>query len=265
MGIRLEQKTFRSRSLKRDMDYRVLLPAGYDASKKNVYPVIFLLHGLTGHFSNWTDKTDLESIAEKYPFVIITPEANDSWYIDSQVKPQDKYESYLQEMIRDARKRYRPSHLIIAGLSMGGYGAIKFALKNPDEFWMVGSFSGAFRIDKWGDMGGPNHLIGQSIEDVFGPVDSDARKKNDIYRLLKDLPAKKVRQLPFMYISCGKEDTTMLKPNNDFVDTLREKNVPSDKYLYDNTQAGGHDWKFWGREVEGFLDLVNQRLAKKPQ
>jgi len=265
MGIRLEQKTFRSRSLKRDMDYRVLLPAGYDASKKNVYPVIFLLHGLTGHFSNWTDKTDLESIAEKYPFVIITPEANDSWYIDSQVKPQDKYESYLQEMIRDARKRYRPSHLIIAGLSMGGYGAIKFALKNPDEFWMVGSFSGAFRIDKWGDMGGPNHLIGQSIEDVFGPVDSDARKKNDIYRLLKALPAKKVQKLPFMYISCGRQDTTMLKPNDDFVDTLREKNVPSDKYLYDNTQAGGHEWKFWGREVERFLDLVNQRLAKKPQ
>jgi len=247
------------------MNYRVLLPAGYDSSKKKVYPVIFLLHGLTGHFSDWTERTDLKAIAEKYRFVIITPEANDSWYIDSQVKPQDRYETYLQEMIHDARKRYKPSRLIIAGLSMGGYGAIKFALKNPNEFWMVGSFSGAFGIDKWSDKSGPNHLIGHSIDDVFGPLDSDARKKNDIYQLLKDLPVKKIRELPFMYISCGMQDTTMLGPNDDFIDILKQKNVPSDKYLYDNTQPGGHDWKFWNHEVERFLDLVNQRLAVKPR
>src|SRR5207248_10367596 len=103
------------------------------------YPVIYLLHGFGGHYNNWTDKTKVAQYAKQYGFLIVTPEGADGWYTDSVSAPNDRYESYIiQELIPEIDKTYRTladrDHRAVAGLSMGGYGSVKFGLKYPDRF-----------------------------------------------------------------------------------------------------------------------------------
>ncbi|MGB7207744.1 MAG: alpha/beta hydrolase-fold protein [Pyrinomonadaceae bacterium] len=123
-----------SKLMAREMPYRVVLPEGYSKNSTDRFPVVFLLHGLTGHYNNWTDRTKLTSYAQKHRFIIVTPEGNDGWYTDSVSTPNDKYESYIiQELIPEIDKSYRTladrKNRAIAGLSMGGYGGLKFGLK----------------------------------------------------------------------------------------------------------------------------------------
>ena len=112
----------------REMPYRVILPQDYLLNKEARYPVIYLLHGLYGHFDKWTDKTGIRSYAANYKFIIVTPEGGDGWYTDSVSAPNDKYESYIvRELIPEIDKKFRTQadrgHRAIAGLSMGGYGS----------------------------------------------------------------------------------------------------------------------------------------------
>ena len=176
-----------SKLLKRSVSYRVILPNDYKNGSTR-YSVIYLLHGLFGHFDNWTMKTGVAEYAEHYKFIIVTPEGGDGWYTDSATVPNDKYESYIiQELIPEVEKNYRTmadrKHRFIAGLSMGGYGAIKFGLKYPDMFSLIGSFSGALdaplRLED-------NKNLRPSSVSVFGPDGSKTRKENDIFSLLRD-------------------------------------------------------------------------------
>lgn len=254
--------TFRvaSRQMGRDMPYRILLPVDYKNNADVRYPVIYLLHGLTGHFNDWTDRTNLVQLAANYNFIIVTPEGNDGWYSDSPATPNDKYESYIvQELIPEIDRRFRTladrQHRVIAGLSMGGYGSLKFGLKYPEMFSIVGSFSGALRIAQWSGKAGGNKLIGRSIDAVFGPLNSEARRANDVFKFAREITPDRLAGLPYIYLSCGTEDS-MLEGNRELNKVLAEKNVLHDY----RTSRGGHDWVFWGKQVHEFLDECNRRL-----
>ena len=98
---RVETIRFQSKLIETTLPYNVILPTDYDNSRTTRYPVLYLLHGLTGHFSDWVTRTNIANYAGAYRMIVITPEGNDSWYVD-------KYESYiLQELIPDVQKRYR--------------------------------------------------------------------------------------------------------------------------------------------------------------
>ena len=133
---RLETVKFQSKTIGRELSYIVVLPPGYHTSTSTRYPVLYLLHGLGGHYTDWTARTNVADYAAQYRLIVVTPEGNDGWYIDSAAVASDKYESYvLNELIPDVESRYRAIQSrygrAIAGLSMGGYGAIKFGLKSP--------------------------------------------------------------------------------------------------------------------------------------
>src|SRR5947208_2065927 len=111
-----------SHLLARDVSYRVILPAEYNEqnSASNRYPVLYLLHGLAGHFDNWTEKTDVAAYEYEYHFITVTPEGADGWYTDSATVPNDKYESYLiKELIPEIDKTLRTvpdrAHRAVAG------------------------------------------------------------------------------------------------------------------------------------------------------
>ena len=72
-----------SKLMKREMPYRVILPVGYEVNADNKFPVVYLLHGLTGHFDNWTNQSKIVEYARDYDYIIVTPEGNDGWYSDS--------------------------------------------------------------------------------------------------------------------------------------------------------------------------------------
>ncbi len=261
-AVKAEIQTFKlnSKLMAREMPYRVILPLDHKTESKARYSVVYLLHGLTGHYTNWTDKTALAEFAAKHNFVIVTPEGNNGWYTDSVSTPNDRYESYIvQELVPEIDKNFRTvadrEHRMIAGLSMGGYGALKFGLKYPEMFSLIGSFSGAlgaasFSASNAGD-------IGKGIDAIYGPADSETRKSSDIFKIIREITPEKIKSLPFVYQSCGTEDF-LIQNNRDFLNLMNEKKIPHEY----REHPGGHTWDFWNDQVREFLDLAERRLKK---
>lgn len=244
----------------REMPYRVIVPKDYESKPQSRFPVIYLLHGLTGRFDNWTERTKVAEYALSYPFIVVTPEGGNGWYSDSATVPNDKYESYIiRELIPEIDKRYRTvasrESRLIAGLSMGGYGAVKFGLKYPSMFSTVGSFSGA--LGAVGYSGADQSVVGRSIAGVFGAADSESRKSNDIFGIVRTLAPEHIKQLPFIYQSCGTEDF-VFGNNRDFVALLTDKKVPHEYRQH----PGGHTWDFWDMHIREFMELAKRRMGK---
>lgn len=251
-----------SRLTAREMPYRVILPSDYEAKEKAVerYPVVYLLHGLTGHFDNWTDKTGLAGYAAQFNLIIVTPEGADGWYTDSASLPNDRYETYItDELIPEIDKKFRTAadrnNRAIAGLSMGGYGAFKFGLKYPEKFVLAGSFSGALGAASLNEKNA-GAWIAKSINGVFGDEASEARRTNDIFRIVREMPAEKAKQLPFFYFDCGTEDF-LAANNREFMNLLVEKKI---RHEY-RQLPGGHNWVYWDAQVQEFLRL-SERFFK---
>lgn len=266
---RVEDFQLNSKLMARQMPYKVILPEGYaspkgknKAEKPLSYPVIYLLHGLSGHFDNWNAKTKLLEYSEKYNFILVMPEGGDGWYTDSGSENNDRYESYIsEELIPEIDKKFRTiadrNHRFIAGLSMGGYGAIKFGLKYPQMFALVGSFSGALGAADWTEKEiGTKGAIAESILKVYGTAGSQTRKENNIFQMVRDISAEKIKVLPFIYMSCGTEDF-LYKNDRDFADLLQQKKIPHEY----RELPGKHDWIFWDAQVQEFL-ILSQRFIR---
>jgi S-formylglutathione hydrolase FrmB len=247
-----------SKLMAREMPYRVILPVDYEKAAATRYAVVYLLHGLTGHFDNWADRTSLKEYAAGYGYIIVMPEGNNGWYSDSVAAPNDKYESYIiQELIPEIDKKYRTladrEHRAIGGLSMGGFGSIKFGLKYPAMFSVVGSFSGALGAASFNEKNAGS--IGKSIDAIFGPEDSEGRKANDIFRMVREITADRMKTLPFIYLDCGTEDF-LYQNNRDFADLLQKQKIPHEY----RELPGGHNWVFWNSQVKEFLGVVRTKM-----
>jgi putative tributyrin esterase len=247
-----------SKLMGRGMPYRVILPPEYYATVNSRFGVIYLLHGVGGHFDNWTERTRVAEYSDQHRLVIVMVEGGDGWYTDSISVPNDRYESYIvAELVPEIDRTFRTiaerKNRYIAGLSMGGYGAIKFGLKYPALFSVVGSFSGALAAAGGETYGG---AAGRSIPPVFGRNDSETRKANDIYLMVRNLTSEKIKQVPFIYQACGTEDTFFAN-NRDFLALLVEKKVPHEY----REQPGGHSWTFWDAQAKEFLTLVSRRKS----
>lgn len=253
----------KSSLLGRTINYRILYPVKYYTPEKRDtrFPVIYLLHGLSGQSSNWLEKTRIAGYATHYDLFIVMVEGGNGWYTDSATVPADKYESYiLSELIPDVEKRFRVSTQregrAIAGLSMGGYGAIKFGLKHPEMFALAASMSGAFGAASWTDkeLGAPG-VIRDSLLKTFGPADSGTRAANDVFKLAREVAAKKTTPLPYFYIDCGTEDF-LFSNNRDFVNLLVELKLP---HQY-RQLPGTHAWTYWDAQVQEILRLAATEL-----
>ena len=259
-GKKLPDLKLVSKLMGRDMSYRVVLPPDYNSGSSR-YPVIYLLHGLTGNFANWTNNTKLTEYALNHRFIIVTPDGGNGWYTDSVSAPNDKYESYIiKELIPEIDKTYRTiaarDGRVIAGLSMGGYGSLKFGMKYPEMFTLIGSFSGALGATSWTEK--TAGAIGKSMDAVFGTdMAGESRKSNDIFKMATELTPEKVKSLPYIYQSCGTEDF-LIQNNRDFLKLLNDAKVPHEY----REHLGVHDWVFWDDQVREFLDLADRRIKK---
>lgn len=250
-----------SKLMAREMPYRVIVPIDYKTKPEQRYSVIYLLHGLTGNYANWTNQTKLSEYAAKHSFIIVTPEGGNGWYTDSVSAPNDKYESYIvKELIPEIDKTYRTmadrEHRIMAGLSMGGYGSLKFGIKYPEMFSLIGSFSGALGATSWTEK--TAGAIGKSMDAVFGTdMTVGARTGNDIFKMARELTPDNVKSLPYIFQSCGTEDF-LIQNNRDFLKLLNDAKVPHEY----REHPGVHDWVFWDDQVREFLDLADRRMKK---
>ena len=253
------EATLNSKLMARAMPYRVILPEGYASSKNKRYPVIYLLHGLFGSSENWTTLTKLPSYAKNYPVIIVNPEGENGWYTDSPTNPAKRYESYLlKELIPEIDAKYRTNATrggrAIAGLSMGGYGALKFGVKYPEMFSLAGSFSGALGAATFTSSPTMDAIF-KSIDEAFGPPGGETRKINDLFALVRDASPERIKTFPFIYLDCGTEDF-LFQNNREFVALLIEKRVPHEY----RERPGTHAWPYWEAQVTEFLRLSEKFL-----
>ena len=260
----VERIKLESKLLGKEIDYSILYPvnyrrAGNDAKK---FPVIYLLHGFTGHQTNWIDRTRIALYATHYDLFIVMVEGENGWYTDSATVPTDKFESYiLQELMPDVEKRFRVSTerggRAIAGLSMGGYGSLKFAFKFPGRFGMAASMSGALGAATWteNELKGLDSIL-QSLLKTFGPTGSPTRAENDLLKLTREVSADAIKSLPVIYLDCGTEDV-LFATNRSYADLLLERKIPHEF----RQLPGSHNWQYWDRQIEAILGLASRNLA----
>lgn len=239
----------------KQLPYRVWLPADYATTTRR-YPVLYLLHGLTGDENDWWARSRLADYAARFHLIIITPGVGDSWYANSATEEKARYEdAIIKDLIPYVDAEYRTvaqrEGRAIAGLSMGGLAAIKFALRYPQMFVFAGSFSGAFDVPLTATLGKkPSARMLNELRAVFGGPNSQTRRENDVFALLKQpLPAGS--SFPYLYISTGKSDPLpqVSDSNPRFAEALRTGKL---KYEY-NERPGTHDWRFWDSEIEIML------------
>ena len=254
---RVETVRFQSKLINTTLPYNVILPVDYETSKTTRYPVLYLLHGLTGHYSDWVARTNVADYAAGYRMIVVTPEGNDSWYTDS---TNGKYESYiLKELIPDVEQRYRTIEArygrSIAGLSMGGYGAIKFGLKSPATFIFAASMSGAFVVPRLAEKETPESWL-ESLR-PFGPIGSEIRRANDLFEILEKLTPARVSSLPYFYFDCGTEDLPLIFPSNrELAALMFEKKIPHEF----RQLPGDHSWAYWDRQVQEILKIAADKM-----
>jgi len=260
--VDVETIQFKSELIGQVLPYDALLPVGYAESNKR-YPVLYLLHGLFGRYDDWVTRTNLAQYATNYDLIIITPEGHDSWYTDSAGTATDKYESYfIRELISDVDARFRTIKdrraRGVAGLSMGGYGALKYGLKHPEQFAFAASISGALdpatRTDDKPGFGWD--IFRPSINAVFGPRSSQTRISNDLHQIARGLSASQIASLPYLYFDCGLEDG-FLATNRELADILLSKKVPHQF----RQLPGAHTWAYWDQQVQEVLTLYAQLMT----
>jgi S-formylglutathione hydrolase FrmB len=225
--------------------------------------VLYLLHGWDGHYTDWLTRTNVADYAAQYRMIVVMPEGNNSWYVDSSGVPSDKYETYiLKELIPDVDKRFRTIQArygrAVTGLSMGGYGAIKYGLKYPASFVFAGSMSGAFGVTRYtNEIGGKNQ---EPFLKTFGPVGSETRKANDAFEIARGLSPARVAALPYFYLDCGTEDSGYFDPNRELSQIFLEKKVPHEY----RELPGNHNWAYWDQQVQEVLKIA-ARYLKTPR
>ena len=255
--VRLKEESFHSPALSRTMKYRVLLPRDYDASLRR-YPVLYLLHGLTGDYRDWTTRTNLAEYTQPLSLIVVMPDGGNQWYTNA-ADGSARFEDYITtDLPADVVQKYRTVNSrygrAIAGLSMGGYGALKLALKRPAQFAVAGSFSGAFgatiegRYDRMIES-----VKAEPLSRIFGPVGSETRTQNDVLALAAAL---KPAGSPYLYIDCGTSDS-LIGENRDVVSALQKTGAA---YEYHEI-AGGHSWDYWDRRIREFLPVLMKKLA----
>lgn len=267
-AARVETVKFESKLVGKPLPYNVVLPPLYDApgSRTLRYPVVYLLHGLAGGYADWVSRTRLAEHAAQHRFIIVTPEGENNWYTDSATVPTDKFETYiLEELIPDVERKFRalPARegRAIAGLSMGGYGALKFGIKHPQQFAFAASLSGAFDAAAW-DANDPELLafVRPSIARTYGAMDTPTRAANDLYKLINALSPERIAALPYIYLDCGTEDF-LIGSNRAFSELLLRRKIPHEF----RQLPGSHSWPYWDAQVQEILKLAARKLRAAPK
>jgi S-formylglutathione hydrolase FrmB len=249
-GVAVQDVSFFSAALQRQMPYRVFLPEKLVAGQK--LPVVYLLHGGNGCFRDWSNRSDVSSYAAQ-GLILVMPEGAFSYYQNAALKPEDKYGDYLlNDLISDVEARFpaakgRENRSII-GISMGGFAVAKLALSRPELFNFVGAFSPSidvcqrrFHLMQW-----------WRLTKIFGPVGSKTRTMSDPFLLVQSAnPA----ATPYIYLAAG-EHEPLLEPNRRFAARLRERH-----FAYEfHTKPGGHDWGEWDSQIPGCFESLLQHL-----
>ena len=244
----------------------VVLPNSY-AKSKSAFPVMYLLHGAYGHFSDWLKNTPnkklVQSLADQYNIIIVMPEGETfSFYLDSPVNKGSQFETFItQEVIQKVDKTYRTisnrTGRVITGLSMGGHGALYLSAKHPDLFCAAGSMSGAVDMSTMLNRESSAQVV-KLMQPVFGDK-SDNSEMYAQYAVMGMLDKLKANKLALI-IDCGVDDF-LIEPNREL-----HRRLVYNKVDHDYTERpGAHTWEYWENSLPYHVLFFNKILLKNQQ
>lgn len=255
---RLSEDSLFVPSLGRTKKFRVLQPDHRDLSGR--LPCLLLLHGFGGNYRNWTEFTTLQKDLGTTRLIVIMPDGENAWYTNSVADSSDRFEDYLVgDLLHTVATRYAvdTTRIGIAGLSMGGFGALTLGLRHPETFRFIGAMSASLDIP-YGITTLEEHGRGglrEDLEKAFG-TDSSRWASHDAFRLLARSDS---AEIPYLYLVNGIQDEFAQRIDyyREFASTLSYRHLP---YEYHET-PGHHDWSYWEREIPGvvrrFMEIVH--------
>ena len=267
-----EEKTVKSIFLNRAVKYAVYLPPDYETSER-AYPVVYLLHGYTDDHTGWLQFGEINRYADQAiaagsipPMIIIMPNADSSWYINS-YDGKEKYEDFfIKEFMPAIEKIYRikaqKKYRGVAGLSMGGYGTLIYSLKYPELFAAAAPLSAAV-LDDDAMVASPEN----NYENVFGQLYGRGLKGKDrlnkawydnaVLKIVENKPADELKKVRY-WIDCG-DDDFLTKGNCLLHILLSEKRVPHEYRVRD----GAHNWTYWRTGITDALQFIGDSFRQK--
>lgn len=257
--------SFYAKSLNMDTSIGVILPhdsrkhCGVEPLHAGITPsekpkTLILLHGLSDNWAAWMHRTSILRYAEIFDIAVLAPEVQRSFYMDMENGPA--YFTYITEELPVlAEKQFHistaPEDLMIAGLSMGGYGALACGLSHPDRFMGIGAFSSVANLRKFvldDQYAGRKELRGwlKDRTGIYGEA-LHYPEELDPYRLAD--AAAGLEKLPKLYMTCGTEDF-MYEDNVALRDYMRGKGLD---FRYEEW-PGEHEWGFWDVSIQKMLE-----------
>ena len=290
-ALALKTVEFSSPAVGRTMKYNILLPRDYESSSKR-YPVLYLLHGLTQNYTVWGLQNGAPFYAGLYDdLIVVMPDGGNSWYVNWAVSEAGQKNNWEDHIVRDVighvdwnyRTIARREGRAIAGLSMGGYGAITLGLRHPELFVSIGSTSGALEHGRQGAErlrsarpASPQQrtaeqeearrranpvigIPGFSSQEERSPKGQEFAKAEDgdaydPFKLVLTVPKEK---MPHIYLDCGTDDR-LIAGARELASILLEKNIP-----FDYMQMGGaHNAAFWIQSIGHIMAVQNEVMQR---
>ncbi len=260
-----------SRVLARPVSYCVLLPPSYDAQKTRRYPVLYFLHGLGENeqalvnSGGWNLVEDLREQGQLGEFLIATPDGDRTFYINSRDGRRRYEDFFVQEFMPFIERRYRvragKRYRGIAGVSMGGYGALRLALRYPELFGSVSAHSAALleKLPAVAISSAQESSLSRMLGGAFGsPPDRASWERNNPFTLVRNSthpPEFKI------YFDCGTEDDYGFNAGAQaFHDLLVAHGVPHEFHLY----PGGHNWQYVAEHLAAALEFHSRAFGLGP-
>ena len=285
LGPRVRDLNIDSPALGRSAKVRLLLPRRFQAQPHRRWPVLWLLHGCCDTYQSWTRSTDVEELAGLADVLVVMPEAGQvgfysDWYARGQGGPSRWETFHLTELRELLERDWRAGNRrVVAGLSMGGLGAMAYAARHPGMFRAAASYSGLLHTRYQGDpLPGPR-MIQDLLRDFDEDPDAlwgDPRRHGDLWAAHNpyDL-APRLREVG-LFVSVGngqpgpldgsatngqlQQIERALYPQNlEFVERLRQLGIP---VRFDDYGPGIHTWPYWQRELHRSLPLLLGALQR---
>ena len=238
--------SFHSEALERTVPLRALVPL--EDAPHVPMPAMYLLHGLYGSEQDWFQYTRVMLWARAKGLAVFCPAGENGFYVN-QADTGEAYMRYVGEELPAFTRRLFPlssrrEDTFIAGLSMGGYGALNAGLTYPETFGKVAALSAALR--PWKRMDKPQGGCVQRPAYARALFGQDTEPW-DTLTLARQCGAR----APELWLSCGAQDD-LLEENIALVNGLRQAGIPA----YFDQPPGAHNWDFWDREIQRVIDWL---------
>jgi len=270
-GVVNESLEFKSEKLNYPVKYSVYLPSDYETSHRS-YPVVYLLHGFSDDETGWIQFGEVGSIADRViengdfpPAIIVMPDSKVTWYCNAADGHDPWQDMFIDEFIPYIEKTYRirqkKEFRAIAGLSMGGFGALQISMRHPDMFsTCLALSSGTFTDEEIKTM--PDERYSMFFGNIFGPDLKGEKRVNNNWKaysplhLIETVPAEKLKTIRF-YIDCG-DDDFLYKGNSTLHIKMRDLGIPHEYRVRD----GSHSWGYWRTGLSDGLRYIGEKFHR---